>query len=424
MTEIIAIGLNHKTAPIEVREAIALSDKQKKRLMSDIIELPHCKGVVILNTCNRCEIYTCTEKPEDAIRQIQDRLDSHSDMQEELEEHIYFHEGENGILHLFRVASGLDSMVKGEPQILGQVKEAYEFSCEEGCCNTTMHEIFKRGIRAGKRARDETSISEKAVSIGTAACELAEQELDSLREADVLVVGAGDMGKVVLRNLISRGVSDPVISNRTFERSLYLADEFEGEAIQQDEIEDHLEEYDLIISSTGSSEPIITWDMCGGRLDSSNKKHLFIDLAVPRDIEPSVNDIEGIQVYDIDDLDEVIKENLPEGMSDLEKIGDIIEREFESLKRWMKHRKAAPLIEALNEKAEEIRSKEVEKALNKLITAEDKEEKKRVMEDFSRSLVQKLLHDPIVNSKRFVENEEEQKKDEFELICDLFDIEV
>lgn len=415
MKEIIAIGLNHITAPIEVREAVAFSDTQKREVISNLLDVEHRDGAVILNTCNRCEVYLCTEEPDGEKERLKNFLEGFSDLSD-LEDHLYVHEGKDSVFHLFRVASGLDSMVKGEPQILGQVKEAYEFSCEEDCCDTLLHAVFKRAIRAGKRARDETSISEEAVSIGSAACELADEMLEDINSGDVLIVGAGDMGRMVLKNLVERGVTDPDITNRTFERSSSLAEEFKGRAVPLEELQSTIGEYDLVITSTGSSEPVITKDIHGEGLKSRDDDILFIDLAVPRDIEPGLEEIDGVHIYDLDGLDSIVEQNLAGGRSELDRIEEMIEEEYENLNDWLGHREAAPVIEKLNEKAEDLREKELEKAMNKLSTAEDRDEKEEVLEDFSRALIKKMLHDPIVNLKQM------DDEDRLELVSDIFDL--
>ncbi len=416
MPEIINIGLNHTTAPIQVREALALSESQKQEIMEDLMDTSHCKGGVVLNTCNRCEVYLCTSKPDEAREQLKSLLKRYSDISRALNDHLYVYQGKESIHHLFRVASGLDSMVKGEPQILGQVKEAYEFSCENEWCDTHLHEVFKRGIRAGKRARNETSLSEKAVSIGSAACELAEERLDDLKNANVLIVGAGEMGKVVLKNLLDRGVSDPYISNRTLERCVSLAEEFEGIPISLKELEKDIHEHDLIITSTGASESIIDFEGYGSILEKREEDQIFIDLAVPRDVDPNLEEIENVTIYDLDDLDRIVEENMVRGDNEIAAIEDIIKDEYDGLKKWLEYREAAPIIQALNKKAEDARQEELERALNKLSSVDSEEDREEVLEDFSRSLVQKILHDPIVNLKKM------DGEERFKVISDLFDL--
>jgi len=417
MPEIINIGLNHTTAPIQVREALALSESQKQKIMEELMGTSHCKGGVVLNTCNRCEVYLCTSKPDEDIEQLKSLLKMYSNISLALNDHFYIYQGKESIQHLFRVASGLDSMVKGEPQILGQVKEAYEFSCENDWCDTHLHEVFKRGIRAGKRARNETSLSEKAVSIGSAACELAVEKLEDLKNANVLIVGAGDMGKVVLKNLLDRGVSDLYISNRTLERCVSLAEKFEGTPIPLKELGKDLHEYDLIITSTGASEPIIDFDKYGSVLEKREEDQIFIDLAVPRDVDPELEEIENVTIYDLDDLDRIVEENMVGGENEIAAIEDIIKEEYDGLKNWLGYREAAPIIQALNKKAEDARQVELKRALNKLSSVDSEDDREEVLEDFSRSLVQKILHDPIVNLKKMDEEEER-----FKVISDLFDL--
>ncbi len=416
MPDILNIGLNHTTAPIEVREALALHDSQKREIMEELMGTSHCKGIVILNTCNRCEIYLCTSKSDEAEEQLKSILERHSNISDTLEDHLYIYEGKQSIQHLFKVSSGLDSMVKGEPQILGQIKEAYEFSCESDCCDTHLHEVFKRGIRTGKRARNETSLSEKAISIGSAACELAEGKFNDLKDANVLIVGAGDMGKAVLKNLSDQGVSDLHISNRTLERSVSLAEEFEGIPMSLEDLDKNLHEYDLIITSTAASEPIIDFEEHGSVLEKRDKNQLFIDLAVPRDVDPELKELENVTIYDIDDLDRIVEENMVEGGNEIAAIEEIIEDEYEGLQNWLEYREAAPIIEELNKKAEDLRQEELHRALNKLSSVDNEEDEEKILEDFSRSLVQKILHDPIVNLKDMDEEER------FKVISDLFDL--
>jgi len=416
MPEIINIGLNHTTAPIQIRETMVLSDSKKKKIMEKLMDTSYCNGGVILTTCNRSEVYLSTSKTGKTKEQMKSILESYSNISEALEDYLYIYEGKESIQHLFEVSSGLDSMVKGEPQILGQVKEAYEFSCKNDWCDTHLHEVFKRGIRAGKRARNETSLCEKSVSIGSAACDLAEERLEDLKNANVLIVGAGDMGKDVLKNLLDRGVSDPHISNRTLERCVSLAEEFEGTPISLEELGEDLHEHDLIITSTGASGSIIGLDEYGSVLEKREGPQIFIDLAVPRDVDPELEEIENVTVYDIDDLDRMIEEDIVGGDDEIAAIEEIIEDEYEGLQDWLEYREAAPIIEALNSRAEEVRREELNRALNKLSSVDSEADREEVLEDFSRSLVHKILHDPIVNLKKMDE------KERFKIISDLFDI--
>ncbi|NCO65175.1 MAG: glutamyl-tRNA reductase [Candidatus Aquicultor secundus] len=398
---IIVAGLSHKTAPVEVRETVTFPEQILSDALHMLTGYPSINEAVILSTCNRMEIYVVANDPDkgkdDVIRFISDY---HSLERDKLEKYLYFREGKNAILHLFRVASSLDSMVIGEAQILGQVKTAYNAAFEAEATSTVMNRLFRHGFSAGKRVRTETEIGESAVSISYAAVELAKKVFESLSGRTVMLIGAGEMIELTATHLLSNGVSNVIVTNRTYERAESLARKYNGVAVRFNDFVDQMVHADIVISSTGAPHYVVTKDHVSFVMQKrKNKPIFFIDIAVPRDIDPSAAKIYNVFAYDIDDLDSVVQTNLEERKKAATIAEEIVEHEVLSFSSWLATLEVAPTIASLRRMAEEIRQKELEKHLRKLPNLSEAE--LNTVNALTSAIINKLLHQPIVKAKEY-----------------------
>ncbi len=396
---IIVAGLSHKTAPVEIRETVTFPEQILSDALHMLTGYPSINEAVILSTCNRMEIYVVASDPDkgkdDVIRFISDY---HSLERDKLEKYLYFREGKNAILHLFRVASSLDSMVIGEAQILGQVKTAYNAAFEAEATSTVMNRLFRHGFLAGKRVRTETEIGESAVSISYAAVELAKKVFESLTGRTVMLIGAGEMIELTATHLLSNGVSNVIVTNRTYERAESLAQKYNGVAVRFNDFVDQMVHADIVISSTGAPHYVVTKDHVNFVMQKrKNKPIFFIDIAVPRDIDPAAAKIYNVFAYDIDDLDSVVQTNLEERKKAATIAEEIVEHEVANFSSWLATLEVAPTIASLRRMAEEVRQKELEKHLRKLPNLSDAE--LNTVNALTSAIVNKLLHQPIVKAK-------------------------
>jgi glutamyl-tRNA reductase len=395
--ELFLIGVNHKTAPVEVREKLALKNSSLHPLEKLKKENPFFKEAYFLSTCNRVEFYFVIEPGQKALfmEKFSKFLEGETGLKwEELKKYLYFLKDEELIKHLFEVACGLDSMVLGEPQILGQVKDAYKQALSVKTCGLVLNRLLHRCFFSAKRVRTETGIGGGAVSVSYAAYILAKKILGSLKNKKVLLVGAGEMAELACMHFVSAGIKEVLIANRTFSRAVELAEKFKGKAYPLEELKSALIEADIVISSTGAPGFVITKSEISSILKPRKYKPLFIiDIAVPRDVEPEVNEIENVYLYDIDDLKMVVEENLKERQKEALKAKTIIEEEVLKFKKWLSELEYYPTLRSLSEKAEKIRQKELAKTLKKLKHLSDEE--KEAIDILTRSLVQKILYYPI-----------------------------
>ncbi|MDZ4655354.1 MAG: glutamyl-tRNA reductase [Coriobacteriia bacterium] len=388
------VGLSHKTAPIEIREKLTFPANRQEDALSLLCSKDSVAEAVILSTCNRTEIYAVTVGEDAGVDAIIDFMAEYHDLdRHELIRYLYITRGEAVVKHLFRVVSSLDSMIIGEAQILGQVKEAYEHSFNNGASGRALNRLFRQSFEVGKRVRTETEIGENAVSISYAAVELARKVFDSLAGRTILVLGAGKMSELTAKHLVSSGVKTVLVANRTYERAAELAERFEGEAIRYDELFTRMAEADIVISSTAAQHYVITRDAIAATLKARGRRPLFlIDIAVPRDIEPAVNDLGNVFLYDVDDLNGVIESNLGERMREARRAEAIIEEEIVAFLGWIESLEVVPTITAIRDKAEVIRQAELEKALKRLDGLSEKE--RQTVEALSCAIVNKMLHGP------------------------------
>jgi glutamyl-tRNA reductase len=392
--ELIVLGLNHKTAPIEIRERLAFPEDRIETALHQVKSLTSLKENMILSTCNRVEIYAASREIENAILDLKHFLSRyHALSLKEFEKNLYSFVGEEAVKHIFRVASSLDSMVVGEPQILGQIKSAYNIAVESKTSGLILHRLLHRAFHVAKRVRTETKIGDRAVSVSFVAVELAKKIFETLEKKTVLLIGAGEMCELAARHLVSEGVEKVLVTNRTYERAVALAQEFKGEAIPFDEIGQGLKKADIVISATDSPQYLIHHDQVTKIIkDRKNRPIFFIDIADPRNIQPSVGDIENVYLYNIDDLKKVADENIKDRRKEAQKAEAIVQEEVIKFVNWYHSLEVTPTIVALRKKFEEIRKKELEKTLSLHPDMSDKE--KKSLEALTSAILNKILHTP------------------------------
>lgn len=395
---ILVVGLSHKTAPVEFRERLSFSPEQQRESLQDLRKLDPVKEAVLVSTCNRTELYLVVDNIETGKSAVTGYLAGYGKLNAgELEKYIYYYDNEHGIRHLFRVVSSLESMVLGEAQILGQVKEAYELAFDEGVTDSVLNRLLRHAFTVGKRVRSETAIGESAVSISYAAVELAKQVFGSLEGHTVMVVGAGEMSELTVIHLLDNGIKDVIVTNRTFDRAQDLAVKFKGQAVEFDDMFAAMSEADIVITSTGSSLPIIDRESIQQVMKARRHQPIFlIDIAVPRDIEPGVNKLRNVFLYDIDDLQQVVDANMAERNKEAEKATVMVEDEVEDFLSWLRSLEVVPTIKELRQTIEDIRREEFEKAAAKLDLGEAELSN---VEALTKLIVNKILHEPTVRLK-------------------------
>jgi len=401
---ILVIGLNHKTADIEVREKLAFNGPKLEEGLLSLAALPSVNEAVILSTCNRVEMYTNVENPEKATSAIKDFLaEFHDIKREHLDTSLYIHNGPEGVRHAFRVASSLDSMVVGEPQILGQLKDAYDFALSKKTTGVILNKLMKKAISVAKRVRTETRIAENAVSISYAAVELARKIFDELESKSFILLGAGEMAELAARHLMNSGVKQVAVANRTYERACELAKDFCGRAVRFEDFKEELANIDIVICSTGAPDYVLfREDMTSIMKQRKNKSMFIIDISVPRNIDPEINDIDNVYLYDVDDLQGVVDTNVTGRQKEAEKAEGIILEEIETFSRWQESLHSVPTIVALRAHAEEIKKSELEKLFNKFPSFDG--DARAAIEYLATSIVNKLIHPPTAALKEDLED--------------------
>ncbi len=391
---IIVIGLSHKTATVEIREKVAFSPNLIEKPLRDLIALDDIVEGVIVSTCNRVEIYATTHDIAGGIARIKRFLAAHHRIPiENLESHLYAYHSEAAIRHVFRVASSLDSLVVGEPQILGQIKTSYGYAAEYKTSGIILNRFLHKAFSVAKRVRTETKIASSAVSVAFAAVELAKKILGDLSEKTVMLIGAGEMCELAAKHFINSGAKGVMVTNRTFERAERLADDFAGEAVRFEELLDHLHRADIVLSSTGAPHTII------GPKDVEEvirkrrfKPMFFIDIAVPRDIDQKVEDVDNAYLFTVDDLQEIVQANLAQRSLEAEKAEEIIEQEIGQFFKWLSSLGVTPTIVALRNRFDEIRRAELEKTVSGWKDLPADAEKR--MDALTMAIMNKLLHSP------------------------------
>ncbi|WP_313278070.1 glutamyl-tRNA reductase [Kosakonia cowanii] len=390
---LLALGINHKTAPVALRERIAFSPETLDQALESLLAQPMVQGGVVLSTCNRTELYLSVEERENLQEALVRWLcDYHHLREDEVRQSLYWHEDNDAVIHLMRVASGLDSLVLGEPQILGQVKKAYADSHRGHGNASELERMFQKSFSVAKRVRTETDIGASAVSVAFAACTLARQIFESLSTVTVLLVGAGETIELVARHLREHKVQNMIIANRTRERAELLANEVGAEVIDLSEIDERLKDADIVISSTASPLPIIGKGMVERAMKARrNKPMLLVDIAVPRDVEPEVGEIANAYLYSVDDLQSIIQHNLAQRKAAAVQAETIVAQETSEFMAWLRAQSASETIRDYRSQSEQVRDELTAKALAALEQGGDPQ---TIMQDLAWKLTNRLIHAP------------------------------
>ena len=387
--QLFTLGLNHQTAPLAMRERVAFAAERLQTALTELVHRKPVREAAILSTCNRTEIYCAAGEPGAALDWL---ADYHALAAADLRPYVYTLPQADAVRHAFRVAAGLDSMVLGEPQILGQMKDAVRTAEAAGTLGTLLSKLFQRSFAVAKEVRSNTAIGANVVSMAAAAVRLAERIFPDIAQQKVLFIGAGEMIELTATHFAGRHPRSITVANRTLERAEHLAQRFSGRAMLLREMPEHLHEFDIIVSCTASSLPILGKGTMERAVRQRRHRPVFmVDLAVPRDIEPEVGEMDDIFLYTLDDLADLVREGIDSRQSAVAQAEAIIESQVGNFLHWMKSRDAVPLIRQLRETAEEARRHEVERALRLLARGDDP---KAVLEALSHGLTNKLLHAP------------------------------
>ncbi|CAA9223535.1 MAG: Glutamyl-tRNA reductase [uncultured Acidimicrobiales bacterium] len=392
----IVVGVNHRTVPLEVLERMTVTGDRLPKALHDLVSRDAISEAVVLSTCNRTEVYVTADRFHPAVGDVRHVLSGLADLApEDFSDHLYTFHDAAAVAHLFSVVSGLDSAVLGESEILGQVRNAWEQAVVEGAAGSGMNMLFRHALEVGKRVRTETSIGRHTASVSQAAVELAEARLGTLAGKRVLVLGAGDMGEGMVHSLVRSGVAEVLVANRTRARADELAAAVGGRSVAVGELSGALAEVDVLLTSTGATSVMVDHgDLEPAVADRQGRPLLVIDVAVPRDVDPSAAELPGVDLLDMDDLRAFADAGLAERRKEVSTVRDLIDEEVQRYRALVTHRQAAPLIAALRERAEAARLVEVDRVSARLTEGE-----RASLDLASRALVAKLLHEPTVRLK-------------------------
>ena len=403
---VVVTGISHKTASLELRERLALDEDATLRVSRALLDTGTACEAVALSTCNRTELYLYARDSLAARQAAVARLAGEAGVSVgELEPSLYSYSGDAAIAHLFRVTSSLDSMVVGEAQIVAQLKAAYQQACEGGCTSVVFNRLFRHALEVGKRVRSETAIGERPVSVSSAAVELALQVFGKFRDHAVLIVGAGETSELTATHLKAHGIEKILVTNRTFDAAEELAGRVGGRAVPFEDLEGHLAAADIVISSTSAPHYVITRERVERALKHRHKRPIFfIDIAVPRDLDPEINRVRNAYLYDIDDLQHVVEQNRHEREKEATHAERIVGQELESVNDWLRSLEVVPTIATLRESVEQIRQGELERLSNKLhdLTPEQRAQ----VDMLTNAIVNKILHMPTVRMKEVAGRDE------------------
>lgn len=423
---IVVVGLNNKTAPVSIREQVSFGEHEMKGAVVALRDEKSIFESVIVSTCNRTELYVVTDQPHTGRYYTKRFLANWFGLtMEELEPYLFIHEGFDAMKHLFRVTSGLDSMIVGETQILGQVKTSFFTAQKLETTGTVFNKLFKETVTLAKRAHAETGIGENAVSVSAAAVTLAEQLLGSLEDKSIVVIGAGETGELTTLNLYEAGARDITVFNRTLAKAEEVANRFEGSAHSINEMQCGLLRADIVISSTGAKRAIIKReDIAAAQLFRSDRPFLLIDIAVPRDIEPTAGDLPGVHLYDVDDLTSIVQQNMAERLKEAAKIEQRIEAAIAEFEGWMTTLGVVPIITELRDQSLKIQQETMQSLERKLPNMTNRE--KTVIGKHMKSIINQLLREPLsyikdAAAKPDAEQRIAQFMDTFALDEELFD---
>ncbi len=399
MAEIILIGLNHKTAPVEIRECLSVSKEEAASILDAIKGSDSVNEVVLFSTCNRVEILMAAENKTDAVETARRHLSEFKKVPlSQFKDSMYVYEGDEAVRHIFRVASSLDSMMVGEPQILGQIKEAYFNATKGKTSGVILNRLLHRTFFTAKRIRTETGIGDHAVSISYAAVELAKKIFGELEGKKVMLIGAGEMAELAIEHLLKNRVKEIFVANRTFKNGVELARKFGGSAIRFEEIPGYILQVDIIISSTGSPDIVISREEIKNIMPGrKNRPLFFIDIAVPRDIDPGINKLNNAYVYDIDDLNGVIDENIEDRNKEAVKGERIIDEAVISFRRWYDSLDVVPTIVELRNRIDAIVTAEIQRTIQSMNLSENDRE---AFDRMKSALINKIMHHPTLLLKR------------------------
>jgi len=400
MSGLLALGISHRTAPLELRERLALTEGRAVGVLGELTSSEQVREAAALSTCNRTELYLVVADPVEAESAALGALARQAEIRPtELVGHLYSLRSSDAARHLFRVTAGLDSMILGEAEIQGQVKRAYELALVEGATGPILNRLFRGALAAGGRARDETGISRRGVSISSVAVELAQRTLGDLAERRVLVIGAGETAELVARALVARGVTTVFIANRRYDRAIGLAQRFGGRAVRFDELPAQLEAADIVVSATNSPHHIVERDDLSQVMrERGGRPLLMIDIAVPRDVDPACREIPGVSLHDVDDVQQIVATNTGEREAEARRAEQILAAELERFEEWLSSLEVVPTIASLRERADEI----VRRVLAENATRWESlsEADRERLEAMAAAIASRLLHEPTLRIKR------------------------
>ena len=396
---VVVVGLNHRTVPLDVLERMTVNDARLPKALADLLSLDNVTEAVIVSTCMRTEVYVVAERFHAALADVREFLSRLGfTAPEDFSDHLYSYFEDGAVRHLFRVASGLDSTVVGEHEVLGQVRHAWEAARAEDACGPVLSALFRHAVEVGKRARSETAIGRGTASVSHAAVAMAEQRVGSLAGRSLLVLGAGDMGEGMAVALASKGVGSVLVANRTWDRAVALAARVGGRAVHLGELAASLAEVDVVLTSTGAASALVeVGDLAPVMAQRSGRPLLIVDVAVPRDVDPAVSELPGVTLLDMDDLREFASQGIEGRRREMARVEEIVDAEVERYASVSSARELAPLIVALRDKAEAARAAELERFAARLAGMSEAE--REAVEALTRGIVQKLLHDPTVSLK-------------------------
>jgi glutamyl-tRNA reductase len=404
---IVVVGLSHKTAPIEIREKLAVPESRMGEALTRLCSYQGVREGILLSTCNRVEVYAVVDEIESGYGGIQDFLaDAHLSLSsEQLTPHMYWHQGDRAISHLFRVAASLDSMIVGESQILGQIKQAFEVALTHKTTGIILNKVVKKAISVAKRVRTETKISEMAVSVSYAAVELAKKIFSDLSEKTVLLVGAGEMAKLAARHFIANGVRHVRVTTRNPQNALELANRFGGTPVAFEEFREDMASADIVLVSTGAAHYLLGEDDVQRSVKQRMNRPMFlIDISVPRNIDPAVRHVDNAFLFDIDDLKTRVEQNRGERLNEAEKAERMVVDEVGIVRQWLQSLEVTPTIVALRTRVDDIKQAELDKTLGRLANLSASE--RQLVETMASSIVNKLIHNTMVTLKAEVNSSE------------------
>jgi len=420
---IAVVGLSHKTAPVEVREKLSIPEQQIDGAIAALKNYPHIEEVAIISTCNRLEIYIVTDSAQQGIWEVTQFLgDRGKTPGHQLRPHLFILLREDAVMHLMRVAAGLDSLVLGEGQILSQVKQAHKLGQQYKGVGRILNRLLKQAITAGKRVRTETNIGTGAVSISSAAVELAQVKVENLAASRIAIVGAGKMSRLLVQHLLAKGATQISIINRSMQRAEELASQFQNAELllhPLSEMMNAIGASDIVFTSTGATQPLLNRAKLEAVLDGDRRVMLF-DISVPRNVDADVNQLSNVQAFNVDDLKAVVAQNTESRRQMAQEAAVMLEEECEAFEVWWRSLETVPTINSLRSKIETIREQELEKALSRL-GSEFAEKHQEVIEALTRGIVNKILHDPMVQLR--AQQDIEARRHAMETLKMLFNLE-